>query len=208
MQPSAASSPRHRPLHTKLGSIRTFLTHLRSAEPPNLRTRNGQQRILPRQRWVIRRLSGLSTTGAREVGSLGGGGRSRYGQMCFGMMPGRGAVPLRGRGGQRTWWCPLRAFWGRRAGNKARWPGWTSWSNGSTLRRAASARAGANARRVPVGAQPQTGWPARFRLARAVGRLTSMLSPNGLFEGAPKVAESPTVKFDRLAVRLYNWTLK
>ena len=55
--------------------------------------------------------------------------------------------------------------------------------------------------------QPQTGWPARFRLARAVGRLTSMLSPNGLFEGAPKVAESPTVKFDRLAVRLYNWTL-
>ena len=33
------------------------------------------------------------------MGSLGGGGRSRYGQMCFGMMPVRGAVPLRGRGG-------------------------------------------------------------------------------------------------------------
>ena len=46
-----------------------------------------------------------------------------------------------------------------------------------------------------------------YTAARAVGRLTSMLSPNGLFEGAPKVAESPTVKFDRLAVRLYNWTL-
>ena len=41
MQPSASSSPRHRPPHTKLGSIRTFLTHPRSAEPSNLRTRNG-----------------------------------------------------------------------------------------------------------------------------------------------------------------------
>ena len=44
-------------------------------------------------------------------------------------------------------------------------------------------------------------WLARA-VAWAVGRLTSILSPNGLNEGAPKVAESPTAKFHHTAVRV------
>ena len=111
------------------------------------------------------------------MGSLGGGGRSRYGQMCFGMMPVRGAVPLRGRGGAADLMVSGPGILGTEGGQQG------AVARLDVLVKQLHSSKGcerARWRRCPEGAgsggQPQTRWTARFGLARKVVVLTPILT--------------------------------
>ena len=132
--------------------------------------------------------------------------------MCFGMGTGRVTVPLRGCGGgsgpdgvrSEHSWGAGRAT--RRATRRcqAGRPGHiVQFVAGLRL---AGARAGKCPEGAASGAQPQTGWPARFMLTWAVGRLTSMLSPNGLNE-AKGLRKWPSPPRQNFTIWGYGFTI-